>query len=104
MGALMQDVRLTLGTKENLIIDVNDEIASISTLNGLNVTYDWREKGATSWVGQNLPATNAGMRAFCLIDTSGWTTAKIGRYEVYLRFNNLPEVPRLGPFEFRVDE
>lgn len=100
----MEDVKLTLGTIENLVLDVKDRLGTLTTLDGHNVTFDWREKNATDWEGQGVGATNVGMRVFCLINTSAWAVSKIGRYELYLRFQNLPETPRLGPFEFRVDQ
>ena len=100
----MEDVKLTLGTIENLVFDVSDALGTLTTLTGTSPTFDWREKGSASWEAQNVACSNIGMRVFCLINTEAWAASKIGRYEVYLKFNNLPEKPRLGPYEFRVDQ
>lgn len=94
-------IKLVKGTKENLAIGVNDRLGNLTTLAGTNPTYDVRLRGASSYVHQGLSATFDGMTAFCLIDTSesGYTD---GTYEIFLIFNNLPEVPRLGPHLFEI--
>lgn len=100
----MEDGRVTLGSIENLVVDVTDRVGSLVTLTGTNARYDIRKYGATGWEVQNGVVINVGMRAFCLLDTSAWAETKIGKYQLYIHFDNIPEHPRLGPYEFRVDK
>src|SRR6266487_4581371 len=100
---MAEDVRLTLGTKEHLILNVSDRMKNITTLDGTNAQFDVRLKDdppLSTWIVQNVAVTNIGMTAYCLVDTTGWVE---GRYELYIHFSALPEAPRLGPFDFRVD-
>jgi hypothetical protein len=99
----MEDVRLTLGTKEQVVLDITDRLKNLTTLNGTNPVYDLRREG-DDWKIQNVAVTNTGMRAFCLIDTTGWTVDDVGTYQLYIKFSASPEIPRLGPFEFKVDK
>jgi hypothetical protein len=94
---------ITLGTKEHVIVKITDKLGELTTLDGANARFDLRKKGASTWVSQNVAVTNIGMTAYCLIDTQAWTEADVGKYELYIYFNALPEVPRLGPFEFSVN-
>jgi len=42
-----------------------------------------------------------GMKILPLIDT---TTLDEGPYDLFVTFSASPEIPRLGPFRFRVDD
>ena len=94
-------IKLVKGTKENLAIDVTDKLGNLTTLAGANTVFDVRLRDSPSWVHQNVGATFDLMRAFCMIDTTGSEYVE-GTYELFLKFNNLPEVPRLGPHVFEV--
>lgn len=94
-------IKLVKGTKENLAIDVTDKIGTLTTLDGTNPTFDVRKRGSSSWAQQNVGTTHDVMRVFCLIDTTLGAYTD-GTYELFLTFNNLPEIPRLGPHLFEV--
>ena len=91
--------KLVLGTKEQLDIHVQDDVGSLTTLDGTNVEFDILDQDDV-YKYQNEGATNVGMTAYCLVDTStGWAE---GRFRLYLRFTNSPETPVLGPYHFLV--
>lgn len=91
--------RLTLGTKEYLVINIIDRLQHITTLDGTSPKFDIRERGSDTWELQNQNATTEGMTVYCLVDTSDWN---VGTYELFLDFTSAPENPRLGPFDFYV--
>jgi hypothetical protein len=91
--------RLTLGTKEFLVVRVRDRLGRLTTLEGTDPTFDVRERGQTEYLLQGIGATASGMNALCLVDTEAWTPAT---YDLYMQFNSSPEIPRLGPFSFDV--
>jgi hypothetical protein len=93
---------LTVGTKEYLPIQVRNILGSVTTLDGTGLTYDlYHDDEAETVVLTAQPASNDGMVALPLIDCTGLTE---GDYKVFIKFTALPEVPRLGPFYFRVDD
>jgi len=94
-------IKLVKGTKENLGIDVVDKLGDLTTLDGTNPTFDVRLRDAASWIHQNAATTHDVMRLFCLIDTTEAAYVE-GTYELFIKFNNLPEIPRLGPHVFEV--
>jgi hypothetical protein len=97
-------VTLTKGTKEFLPIKVNDALGSITTLDGLGLTHDlYRADEAETLIYQNQATLNDGMVALPLIDTTG-VNFEEGDYNCFIKFTSLPEIPRLGPFRFRVDD
>jgi hypothetical protein len=94
-------IELVKGTKENLVVDVEDRLGNLATLDGTTPTYDVRAKYGDDFILQDLTANTNELQAFCLIDTTS-NDLPIGQYELFLRFNNLPEVPLLGPMEFEI--
>ena len=90
--------KLIVGTIEQLDIHVQDDLGSLTTLDGTNPNFDVLDEGGT-YKYLNEAANNVGMTAYCLIDTTTWTE---GRYRLYLKFQNIPETPKLGPFLFMV--
>lgn len=93
---------LTVGTKEYLPIKVKNILGSFTTLSGTGLNYDlYQDNEAETAIVTGQPADNDGMIALPLIDTATLTE---GDYKVFIRFTALPEVPRLGPFYFRVDD
>lgn len=90
--------RLPLGSKEYLVIDVTDRLNNLTTLDGVAMTFDVTDNEGTSKLS-NQPASNEGMRAYCLIDTAGWTPDE---YRLTLELTIGAETPRLGPFPFKV--
>lgn len=94
---------LPRGTVEHIIVDVADRLANLTDLTGTNVRYDIRSLGGSTWIAQGLSATTIGMSAYCLVDTTLTAYDESGRFELFLQFDNLPESPRLGPFDFEVN-
>ncbi|SRR6266576_1063114 len=96
-------VELPKGTIEHLIVQVKDRLNNVSNLETLTPRYDIRREGGTEYLFTALSATVIGMTLYCLVDTTpdGYTN---GTYELFVYFDNLPEIPRLGPFEFDVNE
>lgn len=93
---------LTKGTKEYLPIKVKNILGTINTLDGAGLTYDlYHADEAETVVLTAQPANNDGMIALPLIDCTALTE---GDYNIYIKFTALPEVPRLGPYTFRVDD
>ena len=93
---------LPLGTKELLEVDVTDLLQELTTLDSSGLTYTVKEKSTGAYRYNNVAGQNNGMKALCMIDTTtlGWTKTK---YELFIKFNALPETPVLGPFDFLVD-
>jgi hypothetical protein len=96
-------VVITQGSKEYLLLELNDELETLTTLDGAGLTYDVQDRaGAPKYTNQ--AGLNVGMQARCLIDTTSGASPpwEEGEYNLYIKFNALPEVPRLGPFKFQV--
>lgn len=94
---------LPAGTKEQIAVDVKDLLENLGTLDGSGLTYTIKQKRTGTVMYNNAAGANQGMVALCMVDTTtggGWPKV---RYEMFLKFNALPEVPVLGPFEFLVD-
>jgi hypothetical protein len=94
-------VVLTLGTKEYVPIKVTDALKRIASLDATDLKFDvYKADIAETVVETNVSAANSGMTALCLVDTTGWTE---GDYDLFIHFAAAPEIPRLGPYRFRVD-
>jgi hypothetical protein len=52
----------------------------------------------------NASANNTDMKVYALIDTTTPSLWALGLYDMYVKLTVTPEVPRLGPFKFRVDK
>jgi hypothetical protein len=95
-------IELVKGTIEHIPVNVRDRLGNLTDLGGTAPTYLVRKESDESVVIAETAADltiPAGMTAYCLIDT---TTLDKDRYELLLRFNLLPEVPLLGPFDFEI--
>lgn len=91
--------RIPAGSKQDLIVDVTDRLGAITDLGSYTVTFDVKDdEGNAKYTNQT--ATTDGMKALCLIDTTGWTPDD---YDLWLTINASPESPRLGPFPFKVE-
>jgi len=99
-------VTLPQGTKEHVIVDIEDLLNNLVTLDGTTPKFDVKNEAGTLIYTQQA-ATNQVMRCFCLIDTdtTGPTSSlwPAGTYRLYIDFTTAPELPRLGPFPFMVD-
>lgn len=96
-------VSLPQGTKEYLIVDVEDELGNIATLSGHNPRYTVKdEAGAAKYT--DAVGSSTVMSAYCMVDTTSGGLWAAGLYRLYLRFDATPEVPYLGPFTFEVSD
>ena len=85
-----------------IAVDVTARETSLTTLIGANTRYFLRSRGATSYIIDNGVAfvdVDEPMRAECLIDT----TTLDGEYELFISFDALPQIPRLGPYRINVN-
>jgi hypothetical protein len=90
------------GSVEFFPIRIEDALGNITTLDGTGLSYDlYKGDEAESLVLANQSAQNDGMIALPLINTTGLDE---GPYEVFIKFSSFPELPRLGPFRFRIDD
>lgn len=96
-------IELLKGTIEHIPINVKDRLGNLTDLAGTSPTFLVRKESDPSAIviaeGPADLTVPAGMTAYCLVDT---TTLDEDRYELLLRFQLLPEVPFLGPFDFMV--
>jgi hypothetical protein len=103
-------VTLTKGTKEYVPIKVLNVLGSLTTLTGTGLVHDLyldNEAETPVYLGQST--ANDNMIALPLIDTTitfGAPAVPLpeGDYSIFIKFTVLPEVPRLGPFKFRLDD
>ena len=93
---------LTQGTKERLIIDVEDLLGNLATLDGTTPTYDVKDQAGV-YKYTDAVATNVVMRLYCMIDTNLGGLWAAGNYRLYVTFTTAPEIPVLGPYTFVVD-
>lgn len=94
---------LVSGTKEYLVIKVDDRREQITDLSVLSPTFDVLDKDDTVML-DHVSVDADGLKAYCLVDTTDtpdpWPS---GTYRLYLRFDASPEEPLHGPFPFRVE-
>jgi len=97
-------ISLDKGKIENVVVDVEDRAGSLLTIEGTAPKFSVRPRFGDddSWILTDENATPDNLRAFCLIDTTNFTNWPKGEYELYIEFDNLPEVPRLGPMHFEL--
>lgn len=97
-------VTLTKGTVEFVPIRVADVLKNVLTLDGLGLSHDlYKTDEAETVVYVNQSTLNDDMTALPLIDTTPVAITE-GDYNIYIKFNNAPEIPRLGPFRIRIDD
>lgn len=96
---------VTIGSKEDLIVDVRDTLKNVNDLTTTTPRYDVKDKTG-GYKMQNAVAVvdpvNK-MRLHCLIDTTTPVNWPAGKYDLYVRFTSAPETPLLGPMEFKVN-
>jgi hypothetical protein len=105
-------ITLAVGTVEHLACKVTDVLPdpdALDSLIGKNprfAVYDDDE--AETLIMAEGPASIASgddLIALCLIDADiPGIFPEEGEYRLFLRFDNSPETPRLGPFKFRIDD
>lgn len=96
--------QLIQGTKEYLIVDMTDKLGGLTSLTGTNPRFTVYDVGNVQWY-TNQPASNVGMTAYCLVDTSAahpsglWPAAE---YRLSLHFDTPAESPVVEPGRFTV--
>jgi hypothetical protein len=96
---------ITIGSVEQLIVDVDDTLNGISDLTSLSPRYDvYDRNGAVKMNNQTAVVDSINkMRLLCLIDTTSGGNWVADHYFLYVRFTAAPETPRVGPLEFKVN-
>ena len=94
-------VELPLGTKEYVVVDVDDELNAVADLATLSPQFkvlnpDPLDTDKLAWAAVTQVTL---MKLFCLIDTTGWSG---GTYRLFVKFTATPEIPWLGPYEIEV--
>jgi hypothetical protein len=97
-----EKIELPKGTIEHLIVQVKDRLNNVTDLSLLTPLFDVRKRGASSYIVQGAVPTILDMTLYCLVDTTVADYVS-GTYELFVYFDNTPELPRLGPFEFEVN-
>lgn len=101
----MSHIDVTQGSKETLVIDLDDALNNLIDLSGASCEFKVTTKNGTLMQNWSAIQTYVAkpMRAGCLVDTTTPSLWDSGRYHVYLRFVNNPDTPVVGPFEFSVN-
>jgi hypothetical protein len=92
---------LVKGTIESIAVDVFDKSGTLDDLSPLSPTYDVKKRAGDNWLMQNSAPTVDGLTVYCLIDTTG-VDYTVGFYQLFVKFSNPPETPRVGPLDFEV--
>lgn len=96
---------LIQGTKEYLIVDMTDKLGNLTSLDGTNPRFTvYRDTDNVKWYNEQT-ATNVGMTAYCLVDTSAAHTMGLwpaGEYRISLHFDTPAESPVVEPGRFTV--
>lgn len=96
--------QLVQGTKEYLIVDMTDKLANLLSLDATNPRFTVYNPANVKMYDEE-PASNVGMTAYCLVDTSSahpsglWPPAE---YRLSLHFDTPAESPVVEPGRFTV--
>ena len=91
---------ISKGSIEYLALKVKDELAALDDLDTADVHYTITDDEDAPILASTA-GSNDGMIALCLVNT---TSMAEGRYKIFITFNALPEIPKLGPFYFAVSD
>ena len=95
-------ITLQQGTKEYILVDVEDLLGNLTTLTGTNPRFTVLDAADVAKYTDQA-ATNVNMKAYCLIDTMNGGAWAGGTYRLWLKFDVSPEVPYIGPYEFDIE-
>lgn len=93
---------ITLGTKENVPVDIVDTTGIITTLVGSNPKFDVLTALNVFKVTQANATVSGTMRLLCLCDFSNEATFPVGAYKLFVEWTFGSEQPRLGPFDLQI--
>jgi hypothetical protein len=94
-------IRVALGTKEYISVDVTDITGVTTTLVGTTPQFDVLDAAGAALIS-NQAATATLMNLLCLCDFSNTGTFPIGDYRLFIEFTVGAEAPRLGPFNIQI--
>jgi len=96
---------ITIGSIEELIVDIDDTLNGVTDLTTLSPRYDVKDKAGNVKMNNQVATVDAvnKMRLHCLIDTTLGGNWASGHYFLYPRFTAAPESPNVGPLEFKVN-
>jgi hypothetical protein len=95
-------IAITLGTKENIPVDVIDNAGIITTLVGSTPKFDVLNAANSVLINQQSATVSGTMRLLCLCDFTNTGTFPIGAYRLFVDFTVGSEKPRLGPFDLQI--
>lgn len=95
-------IKVTLGTKENIPIDLIDLTGAITTLVGSSPKFDVLDAADVVKINQQAATVSGTMRLLCLCDFSNEATFPAGAYRLFAEFTFGSEQPRLGPFDIEI--
>jgi len=95
-------ILITLGTKENIPIDIIDNTGIITTLVGSSPKFDVLDEADTFKINQQSATISGTMRIMCLCDFGNEATFPVGLYRLFAEFTFGSEQPRLGPFDISI--
>lgn len=96
---------LVLGTKEQLVVKVDDRKGQLTDLSALTPQYDILRASDDTVMITGASAVPDGLKAYCLVDTTQVSPAyTAGIYNLFLKFTSAPEAPVRGPFPFKVED
>lgn len=95
-------IELPKGTIENLAVEITDGLKNITDLTNSDpvwTIYNEFDKTSIVQTGLGTVSVDNKMIVLCLVNTS---LMPADRYELYVSFSNLPEMPQVGPLLFEV--
>lgn len=95
-------IAITLGTKENVPVDIVDTTGIITTLVGSTPKFDVLDDADTFKINQQGATVSGTMRLLCLCDFSVEATFPIGHYRLFVEWTFGSEQVRLGPFDLQI--
>lgn len=96
--------QLVQGTKEYLIVDMTDKVGALLSLDGTNPRFTVYDNANLKYYN-DATASNVGLTAYCLVDTSAahpmglWPA---GEYRLSVHFDTPAESPVVEPGRFTV--
>lgn len=96
---------LVSGTKEYILVTVGDRLEDVDDITPLTpvfTVYDKDDAPMQSAVAADVD-TDDKLIAKCLVDTTTGGNWVSGIYRLFLTLSASPEVPVLGPVEFKVE-
>jgi hypothetical protein len=96
---------LNKGTKENVLVSLDDILDNVTDVMPFTPQYEVVSEWEPSEAYGEIPLTACTegptpMSVFCFVDTDDLNS---GRYALFVKINNPPENPIIGPVRFKVE-